>query len=140
MLEHSEDYAVEGTSPKTLRPIRGSDIAILCRYNSRCGEVATALATAGLRVSIARPGLLDTAEAALAVAALRYLVDPTDSLAMAEIAHFFDDVDGQPSWFERSLSEGGIWSLNTELPALKALDNAREELADLTPLKRSKLR
>ena len=133
VLANQDDYAVEDRSPGTSRPIRGSDIAVLCRSNSRCADVGTALAATGVRASIARPGLLDTSEAVLAVAALRYLVDPSDSLAIAEIAHLFDDVEGQPSWFERSLSGEGIRSLNAELPALTALDNAREELAYLTP-------
>ena len=95
--------------------------------------MAAALGEAGVHASIARPGLLETPEAALAVAALRYLVDPGDSLAIAEIAHLFEDGRGQPSWFERALSDAGVFSLTRELPVLMALDNARKDLAELTP-------
>ena len=116
-----------------MRPIRGSDIAVFCRSNSRCAEVATALARVGVHVSLQRPGLLGTPEAMLALAALRYLVDPGDSLAIAEIAHLCEDYGDQPAWFERSLSDAGIRSLAAELPVLKSLDGARAELAELTP-------
>ena len=133
VLQNAETHAVEDRAQGKPRPIRGSDIAVLCRSNRRCAEVATALAAAGIQVSIARPGLLETSEAVLAVAALRYLVDPGDSLAIAEVAHLFDDAEGQPAWFERSLSEAGIRSLATELPVLGALEAARADLVELTP-------
>ena len=133
LLAEPQDHSVYDRSLGQSRPIRGSDIAILCRRNERCAEVAAALAEAGVHVSLARPGLLDTPEAALALAALRYLVDPGDSLAVAEIAHLCDDSHGQPAWFERSLSEAGIRSLVGELPVLGSLDRARAELAELTP-------
>lgn len=133
VLNKAEDYPIEDKSTKSMRAIRGSDIAILCRTNSRCDNVARALAEAGVSVSIARTGLLGTAEAALAVAALRYLVDPNDGLAIAEIAHLIEDAEGQPTWLERSLSDGGIRSLCAEIPTLVALDDARDQLAYLTP-------
>ena len=133
VLEAPEAHAVEDRSLGGTRPLRGSDIAVLCRSNERCGALAAALAQAGVRVSMTRPGLLDTPEAALAFAAFRYLVDPDDSLAVAEVAHLFDDAEDQPSWFERSLGEEGVRSLAAELPLLTALDEARAELAELTP-------
>ena len=61
------------------------------------------------------------------------MVDPRDSLAIAEIAHLLDDGQGQPSWLESGLSDDGIWSLPEDLPALKVLDEQREDLAYLTP-------
>ena len=133
VLESSDAYMVEDRATGSSRRLRGSDIAILCRSNDRCGALSAALAARGLPVSIARPGLLETPEAALAIAALRYLVDPRDSLAIAEIAHLLDDGQGQPSWLESGLSDDGIWSLREDLPALKVLDEQREDLAYLTP-------
>ena len=126
-------YLVRDRSTRELRAIRGADIAILCRSNDHCSAVGAALAAAGIRASIARPGLLETSEAVLALAALRYLLDPADDLAIAEIAHLCSDADGQPSWFARSLSDGGIRSLRTELPVLAALDAERAGLAYWTP-------
>ena len=133
VLDDAGGHPVEDRELNTLRPIRGSDIAVLCRTNDRCEQVADALTAAGVRVSIARPGLLETPEAVLAMAALRYLVDPGDTLAIAEIAHLHEDTKDQPSWFARSLSEDGIRSIVSELPVLAALDDRRAELADLTP-------
>ena len=50
-----------------------------------------------------RNGLLDTPEAVLACAALRYLVDPADSLAVAELAHFNE---GNGDWLNVWLTKG----------------------------------
>ena len=133
VLDNPDDHRVDDRSIGGTRPIRGSDIAVLCRSNNRCTVVASALGIAGIHASIARPGLLATPEAVLATAALRYFVDPGDSLAIAEIAHLCDDTAEQPAWFERSLSEEGIRSLTKELPLLADLDEAREQLAELTP-------
>ena len=133
VLDEPNAHAVDDRDLGRSRPIRGSDIAVLCRSNNRCREVAAALGTIGIHSSIARPGLLATSEAILAVAALRYLVDPGDSLAIVEIAHLLDDSPGQPAWFERSLSDAGTRSLADEFPILGALDEAREQLAELTP-------
>ena len=126
-------HPVDDADSNTPRRIRGSDIAVLCRTNTHCEDVADALAASGVRVAITRPGLLETPEAVLAMAALRYLVDPGDTLAVAEIAHLHDDTMDQPAWFARSLSEDGIRSLVAELPVLAALDRLRAELAELTP-------
>ena len=133
VLEASETFVVEDMTTGTSRCLRGSDVAILCRSNDRCEALSAALAARGVHVSIARPGLLETPEAVLAIAALRYLVDPRDSLAIAEIAHLLEDGEGQPSWLERGLSDDGIWSLRNSLPGLQVLDEQREDLAHLTP-------
>ena len=133
VLNNAAVHPVEDKELGTMRAIRGSDIAVLCRTNARCEAVADALAAFGVRVSIARPGLLETPEAVLAIAALRYLVDPGDTLAIAEIAHLYDDDRDQPSWFARSLSEDWIAAVASELPVFAALNDRRSELADLTP-------
>ena len=133
VLDDAPAHPVEDTEMGTPRAIRGSDVAVLCRTNAHAEAVADALAASGVRVSIARPGLLETPEAVLAIAALRYLVDPGDTLAIAEIAHLYDDANDQPSWLARSLSEDRIASLVSELPVFAALDEGRAELAELTP-------
>lgn len=67
------------------RPMRPGDIAILCRDNLQCMRMADALHRCGLKAAIARTGLLETPEAKLAVACLKYLLTPSDALAAAEI-------------------------------------------------------
>ncbi len=68
-----------------VRSIRPGDIAILCRSNHQCMSMADALHGAGLKAAIARNGLLDTQEIKLALACLKFLLTPSDSLAAAEI-------------------------------------------------------
>lgn len=75
------------------RQIRPGDIAILCRSNRQCLSMAEALHRAGLKAAIARNGLLETPEAKLAVACLKYLLTPSDSLAGAEILYLTGSMD-----------------------------------------------
>ncbi|MBC7773968.1 MAG: hypothetical protein H7246_00915, partial [Phycisphaerae bacterium] len=75
------------------RLIRPGDIAILCRSNRQCLSMADALHRAGLKAAIARNGLLETPEGKLAVACLKYLLTPSDSLAAAEILFLTGSMD-----------------------------------------------
>ena len=70
------------------RRLIAGDIAILCRTNYGCVAMASALAKQGLPAAIARTGLLQTAEATLILACLKYLLNSTDSLSVAEILLF----------------------------------------------------
>ncbi len=70
---------------KEPRPARPGDVAILCRSNQACIEVAEALHRAGLKAAIARAGLLDTTEAKLVLACLKFALNSHDALAIAEI-------------------------------------------------------
>lgn len=70
---------------KDYRPARPGDVAILCRSNSECQIVAEALHRAGLAAAISRAGLLNTAEARLIVACLKYVLNQYDSLSVAEL-------------------------------------------------------
>ncbi|MGI9160329.1 MAG: UvrD-helicase domain-containing protein, partial [Saprospiraceae bacterium] len=67
------------------RPAQPGDVAILCRTNDDCISMAEALNRAGLQAAIAQEGLLNTAEARLVLACLKYLVTPSDQLSLAEI-------------------------------------------------------
>jgi len=72
----------------TERTLIAGDIAILCRSNFGCIAMAEALNKQGLPAAIARNGLLQTAEATLLLACLKYLLNPSDSLSVAEILLF----------------------------------------------------
>jgi ATP-dependent exoDNAse (exonuclease V) beta subunit len=111
------------------RPLKPSDIAILCRSNERCKAVADVLGTLGIPAAMPRNGLLETAEAVLAVAALRYLVDPADTLAVAELAHFNE---GNDDWLTVWLTKGAD-RLKSQCEGVVALDEQRDNLAHLTP-------
>ncbi|MFQ5445784.1 MAG: UvrD-helicase domain-containing protein, partial [Saprospiraceae bacterium] len=70
---------------KELRAARPGDVAILCRSNRECLDMAKALHTAGMRAAISRAGLLTTAECRLILACLKFVLNEFDSLAVAEI-------------------------------------------------------
>lgn len=123
-----------GRADGLLRPLRAADIAVLCRSNERCGAVADRLAAAGLKVAVGRQGLIATPEAGLALAALRYLVDPADTLAMVEMAHAGASADAQPPWLEEWLRPDAAQRAREASPALRALDEARARLLHLTPV------
>jgi ATP-dependent helicase/nuclease subunit A len=78
---------------KDFRAAVAGDIAILCRTNAQAQGVAEALHRAGLKAAIARTGLLETAEAALILAVLRYILNRHDSLAVAEILLLSEKID-----------------------------------------------
>ena len=61
------------------------DIAILCRSNSHCTAVANALNEQGIRASVSAGLLTETREAQITLAAVRYLADGEDTLALAEL-------------------------------------------------------
>src|SRR5690606_2952332 len=85
LLAAPEATPVVNRADGTTRALKPSDIAVLCRQNERCKAVADALGARGILAAMPRDGLLDTPEAVLAIAALRYLVDPSDTLAIAEL-------------------------------------------------------
>ncbi|MFN7117136.1 MAG: UvrD-helicase domain-containing protein, partial [Saprospiraceae bacterium] len=70
---------------KAYRPAKPGDVAILCRSNAECQTIAEALHRAGLRAAISRSGLLNTAEAKLIIACLKFCLNQYDSLSIAEL-------------------------------------------------------
>ena len=69
----------------TLRSVTARDIAVLVRTGNNANALANELRARGIDVSLSTPGLLATPECQLALACLRVLVDPRDSLASAEV-------------------------------------------------------
>ena len=70
---------------KEVRPLRPSDVAVLVATNEWAVRLAEALHARGVRAAIARAGLFETPEGTLADAALRWLVDGSDALALSVI-------------------------------------------------------
>lgn len=129
VLAQGKKYVIFDKSKNVTRPLRGGDIAILCRTNKKCADVAEALEANGIRATIPRGGLMSRPECALAFACLRYLVDPADTIAKAEILHFTEDPPGSRQWFTGML-EGNDYSTHA---VIKALDERRDSLTHLTP-------
>jgi ATP-dependent exoDNAse (exonuclease V) beta subunit len=80
-----ENWQVRIKASNEVRPLEAGDIAVLCRSNKLCQSMALALNKEGLKASISRDGLLQTAEASLLLACLRYILNKHDALAIAEI-------------------------------------------------------
>jgi ATP-dependent helicase/nuclease subunit A len=148
VLRNPEKWPVLDRNSKELRPITGSDIAILCKTNEHRFQAGRALVAQGLTVATERDSLLDTAECVLACAALRAIVDDTDTLAVAEIVNLLSPESGD--WLNHLLAlEGRPWisswleemepiagekpELTHVLRCLKHLTLIRETCIDRTP-------
>ncbi|WP_336966654.1 UvrD-helicase domain-containing protein [Sphingobium aquiterrae] len=112
------------------RPVSGSDIAILCRSNDGVIDLARALSDRGVRVAVARAGLLDQPEAELVLAALRWVADPSDTLALAEMARLTNDDEG---WLDAAFDPEAAEALLAGLPFARSLTDIRVHAYQLTP-------
>lgn len=84
---------------------RFGDVAVLTRSNRDAADVAAACEARGIPVLLNLAGLLSTREGALALAALRFLADRSDSLAAATVLHLLEDEPPVPAppWLQRRL-------------------------------------
>lgn len=120
--------------PKTggKRNARGGDVAILCRGNDVCVQVAKALEEQGIEAALPRPGLLDCPEVILTLAATRLLIDSKDSLARAEIARLLDNPGNHEGWLEKALSMP--YSQGFDLEEFTRLEETKNALPMAGPL------
>jgi ATP-dependent helicase/nuclease subunit A len=128
--------AEPGAWPVTLkkggvREARGGDIAVLCRGNKEISRLAAALSAQGVRVAVERAGLLDQPEVEFSLAALRWIADASDTLALAELARLATDDD---AWFTAVFDADARASLTAALPLTGALAAIRARAHQLTPL------
>jgi ATP-dependent exoDNAse (exonuclease V) beta subunit len=112
------------------RPARGGDVAILCRSNGAVGDLAKALSARGVRVAVARPGLLDQPETEIVLAALRWVADPSDTLALAEMARLTGDDE---QWIGAVFEIDASAALMECLPFAQKLQAIRDHAYQLTP-------
>lgn len=128
---------------KCLRPVRYGDIAILSRSHEGVKTFSAALLAQGIPVATAQPGLLTTPEATLALACLRRLNDPGDTVATAEIVSLADGLEPE-AWVSdrlKYLEQGADADLWLEVPAdghpahplLEAIAGLRATLPVLAP-------
>ena len=122
------------------RPLTYGDIAILCRTNVNLNETADALAKQNLPIRYKRPGLLSTPEGCLAMACLRRLIDPLDTLATAEILTLSRS-ESPESWVSRRLAfladednRSHLWLADDADVPIAQLAAQRQRLPFLTPV------
>jgi ATP-dependent helicase/nuclease subunit A len=133
-------YEVVDIATETPRPVRYEDIAVLARMNVTVKQLADALSAVGIPVQIERTGLLSTPEACLALACLRRMADPTDTLATAEIIALSDCREPE-EWLRNRLEylaaghPGPMWGEHEGYvhPVVKELGRQRQRLPLLTP-------
>jgi ATP-dependent helicase/nuclease subunit A len=128
LLQAPDDWPV--FEEQAWRPARGGDVAILCRSNPQVEQVARALRACGLQVAVERAGLLAAPEIEFVVAAVRWVADPTDSLALAEMARFLR-TGGE--WLEAAFEEAASEALSALVPFKAALEAIRARALVLTP-------
>lgn len=125
---------------KNWRAAQPGDVAILCRSNDACQKMAEALHRAGLKASIARAGLLETKEARLVMACLKFLLTPSDALSMAEIRLLASGesletiVDDRVDYLARRRDDENsneFWSADNQF-LRKLMDDLRPRTADLS--------
>lgn len=122
---------------KNYRQLRPGDIAVLCTTNTLCEMMAEALHRIGLEAAISRAGLLDTREARLICAALKYLLNPYDSLALAEILVLAENIPLEQVLHDRlhfldnhtSAKQQAGWA--SQFGAVECLNGIRSQTFDL---------
>ncbi len=133
-------YQLPDKDSGQLRAIQARDIAILCRSNDAVIRAAASLRQSGVAAATAQPGLLSTPEATLALACLRRLNDPSDTVASAEILSLHGGQEPE-EWLAdrlRYLQHQGRKSTWREEgddahPVLAQIARLRQELLLLTP-------
>ncbi len=133
-------YRVVDPSTGAPRPAHFGDIAVLCKTNAGVQTVAEALRLGSVPWATQQSGLLATPEAVLALACLRRLNDPRDTLASAEIISLADCEEPE-SWLSDRLryleagGDSGQWRDGTEdgHPLLSRIARLREQAPLLSP-------
>lgn len=103
-LLQDEDTRVRDRVTGESRRARAGDLAVLCRRHADALRLADALEEAGFRAIIGRPGLLETLEVRVVIAALRLWVDAHDAFAAAELGRLLAMPDDPAGWLERLLA------------------------------------
>ncbi|NJK83053.1 MAG: hypothetical protein HC912_03780 [Saprospiraceae bacterium] len=120
------------------RPAEFGDVAILCRSNKECQDMADALHRTGLRAAISRVGLMTTAETKLILACLKYVLTRQDTLSVAEILLLaakipIEQIIEDRLKYLKAKEEGtalGYWA--SDQPYIKQLDALREQVKELS--------
>jgi ATP-dependent helicase/nuclease subunit A len=127
------DWMVFDKEAEANRPLRAGDVAVLCRSHADILGVATALSRLGVKVAVERDGLARTPHVELVMAAFRWVADPTDRLALAELARFFSDDPQSDLWLQAVSADDQDSALQAAVPISPALNVLRETVLSLTP-------
>jgi ATP-dependent helicase/nuclease subunit A len=82
------------------RDVRAGDIAVLVRTNTQVAKVVAELHARGIPAIGSTTDLLATREGQLVAAGLAAVVDPKDTVALAELVTLLSDHEHHESWFD----------------------------------------
>ncbi|MBB2961884.1 exodeoxyribonuclease V subunit beta [Methylobacterium sp. R2-1] len=114
------------------RDLRAGDVAVLCRGNAEVELVASALAALQVPVAVERGDLLATPEVELSMAALRWVADADDHLALAEMARLLGGAAATSDWLA-AVAEDDPTALRALVPFASVLEDLRAGHATMTP-------
>lgn len=133
IIQQKKNYIIIDKETRDERTLKPSDIAILCRSNDECSDIASALANIGIQATVGGSGLMDTEEVVYAVATLRYLIDERDTLALAKIIHFSSEHWQNGEWLEAWLLREKPQELVEDDPMIQQLTEARKAIFKMSP-------
>lgn len=123
---------------KVYRNARPGDVAILCRTNKECMVMAEALHRAGLKAALSRAGLLQTAEAKLLLACLKFVLNRYDTLSIAEILLLAERmpvesiIEDRLAFLQQNDTGWGDYRWAGEHYYIRRLNELRERAAELS--------
>ena len=130
-------YQIVDKASGEKRAAHYGDLVVLSRTNDHLEDIAKAFADLNIPMSRSQKGLLSTPEAALVLAAIRFLVDRYDDLAIAEIICLTqgqspeDWLQGRFEFLAKQ-EKDAVWG--NDIPVLNALVSQRKRVQYLTPV------
>lgn len=145
LFEGKPPLQVRDRATGLCRALEPRDVAILCRKNDEATTMAGKLFARSISVNLEQAGLFTTPEVRFALACLRRLADPQDSLATAEIIALSGSLSPE-EWLTNRLDylahykknpgqAGDEWGITPphRHPVIMALETSRPRLNVLTP-------
>ncbi len=133
LLREAEQWRIEDRESGELRSLKASDIAVLCRTNSNCAEVAEALGEEGIAASYGRGSLFAAPVCSAVLAGMRLLLDSEDTLALTELVRYLPDHAAASGWLRLLINnpENAFesWRKDTRIHALLQLKNRAADAA-----------
>ncbi|NLJ72630.1 MAG: UvrD-helicase domain-containing protein [Syntrophomonadaceae bacterium] len=124
---------VKGVQDLIQRDIKPGDIAVLCRTNDNCKNLADTLEEAGIRTSLGQTTLLEAYECHYALSALKYMTNPRNNLALIELVNIL--YPQKTDWLKKIMDKPkDISSLWADEDLLKTLKAANPQVKYWTPL------
>ena len=89
------DTKIQIKNTNEVRQIQPGDIAILCRKNDECKQMAKALIANGIPVSSINDEILQQTEVQMVFTLLKFMVDTSNKSIRANLLRLFEDMDTQ---------------------------------------------